>query len=767
MRKITSAEKEPVLAAAILACIGDGVIATDLKGVITYINHIAEEITKWKANEAIGKDIKRVLTLIDKNTKEPLEIPIGDIVENSTASCLLGDTVIISKDDTHKYVSATCSPVKSTDGVLIGAVLVIRDITGNRQAAKQIFENQVKYRSLIMNMHSGYAYCNVIYNDEGGAVDLVFSEVNSALENMLGVSRKYIIGKRYNELFPRDKSTLIENVQKYKRGFTLGKNLYINEIYSNTLCKWFSISIYSPKEKYMAAILTDITHVKESEIAQKKAKEAAEAANKSKSEFLANMSHEIRTPINGLVGMVDLTLLTDLNEEQKDNLLTAKACANSLINIINYVLDFSKMEAGKMTIENKNFDIKKFIEDIMKTHSPSVVEKGLDISYTLSSTIPQFLLGDPDRLRQVLNNLISNATKFTKIGQITVAVEKIMETDNEVELKFIVSDTGIGIASEDVGRLFKSFSQVDGSYSKKFGGTGLGLVISKQLTEMMGGEMWVESEREKGSRFYFTVKFRIGNNVEDNENKLPQILKTIKPLKILLVEDDKANRKVVTKMLKEKGHLVDAVSSGEDALVLFEQEKYDAILMDIQMDGMDGIETARRIRETEGPISRTPIIALTAYALKGDRERFVAMGMDGYISKPIDMDEMFTTLERIMTIQQVWGDSIPYKAVLAENGEVKFTIKTPYKPNKNIIPAVTKIREYLKEIQAPIKKNDFVVIEEIAHKIKGISNEIDDDEIKSLAFKAQLAIRRGNLAEAIIHIEAIKSELKVYEKYII
>ncbi|WP_089281628.1 PAS domain-containing hybrid sensor histidine kinase/response regulator [Anaerovirgula multivorans] len=673
----------------------------------------------------------------------------------------------------HRRKDGSCFEVEvSTQSTTLnnGRVLlsIIRDISERKKSQKRILESQAKYRSLFMNMNNGYAYCKVIYNDEEVPSDLKFIEVNEAFEKMSGMTKKYIISRRYTELFPQDKAVLIENIQKYVNTLERGKSVHINEIYLDSFGRWYSVSIYSPEGKHIAMLITDITHIKQSEIQLVTAKEEAVAANKSKSEFLANMSHEIRTPINGIVGMVDLTLLTNLDDEQKDNLATAKSCANSLLEIINDILDFSKMEAGKLSIENVNFNIKELVEEIIKMHSSRVEEKGLELNYSFSSTIPKFLVGDPNRLRQVLNNLISNAIKFTNCGDITVTIKKTMNLDNEVELKFIVSDTGIGIASEDLGRLFKSFSQIDESFTKRFEGTGLGLAISKQLLEAMGGRIWVESKKGKGSTFHFILKFKVGSQVVEKTEQLPQqVSKTTKSMNILLVEDDAINQKVIMKMLKKKGHRVETANNGKEAVVLFQPGKYDVILMDIQMPEMDGVEATRRIKEREVMGKQIPIIAMTAYALQGDRERFLTLGMDGYVSKPIQMRELFYILDNIVTVQGKWRDFMPDNVVLTENGEVTFTSKNLPSSNKQIISALSEIAEYIKKIDIAMESNNIMLIENIAHNIKIISNEIDAIGIKDGAFKIELAARRGSLEEAVKYIERIKDEFKIYRESIV
>jgi signal transduction histidine kinase len=402
-------------------------------------------------------------------------------------------------------------------------------------------------------------------------------------------------------------------------------------------------------------------------VATEKTQKMADAvlvASKAKGEFLANMSHEIRTPMNGVLGMINLLVETELTPEQREFAGTIKLSADSLLSIINDILDFSKIEAGKMTVEKVAFDLEETVKNAVGLLLPRAQTNGVALNYAIDAGVPNHIVGDPSRLRQILLNLVSNAVKFTKEGTIFLEVAQAGGTEEEIRLQFSVRDTGMGMSEEVQRVLFQSFTQADASTTRRFGGTGLGLAISRKLVELMGGSISVTSTVGKGSTFRFDLPFPRPRPLElppHGPAAQPEISRGVPApasaavlggMRILLAEDNKINQMVATKQLKRLGCAqVDIVENGLEAVKARQQGNYDLILMDCQMPEMDGYQATQQIREWERSqnLSHTRIIAMTANAMQGDRELCLAAGMDDYLSKPISEKELKTAIGKTAT----------------------------------------------------------------------------------------------------------------------
>ncbi len=479
-----------------------------------------------------------------------------------------------------------------------------------------------------------------------------FATVNAACLKLWGYLPSELLGRRYIDLVhPEDVAKTNEIAAAIMQGQSVVnfENRFLRKDGSLVPLTWSAY--WSEADQNMFSVAHDSSERHRIERDLQAAKASAEAASQAKSEFLANMSHEIRTPMNGIIGMTELVLETELDREQREYLGMAKDSAHALLRLINDILDFSKIEAGKLELEAISFSLREGLRGLLKPLEMRASQKGLVLSAEIPAEVPDQLIGDPLRLRQILSNLTDNAIKFTESGEVSLGVAVESATEQEIRLHFRVKDSGIGIPAEKQASIFEAFAQADGSTTRNYGGTGLGLAIASQLVRQMGGRLWVESTVGEGSTFHFSTLLLRAAKAPAAAKRSPEAA-PVKPdmpsLRILLAEDNVINSAVVTGILEKRGHVLVHAANGGEAVDAAASGDFDVILMDVQMPEMDGFEATSHIRDVERTTGRhIPIVAMTAHAMTGDRERCLAAGMDDYLTKPLIKSALLALIERI------------------------------------------------------------------------------------------------------------------------
>jgi PAS domain S-box-containing protein len=703
-------------------------IATDAKGVIQIFNVGAERMLGYTAAEVMNKitpaEISDPQELVARAKALSIELAAtitpgfeALVFKASRGIEDIYELTYIRKDGSRFPAVVSVTALRDAQNAIIGYLLIGTDNTARklveaeqRKLDQRLRDQQFYTRSLIESNIDA-----LMTTDPAG----IITDVNKQMEALTGCTRDELIGAPFKGYFtdPERAEAAIKRVLS-ERKVTDYELTACARNGKQTVVSYNATTFYDRDRTLQGvfAAARDVTERKRVEAELQQAKAMAETASQTKSDFLASMSHEIRTPMNAIIGIADLLAKTPLSAEQDKYVQIFRRAGDNLLHLINDILDLSKVEASQLELERTRFSLDDLLGKVTEMVAVRAQEKGLALVCEVAPDVPRNLIGDPTRLSQVLLNLLGNALKFTESGEVALRVTSDSEPSPSGVLQFTISDTGIGIPDEKLGAVFERFTQADSSTTRRYGGTGLGLTISKRLVELMGGRISVESGLGKGSVFSFAVPLGIWAGATRRaaapagvclEPPLPE-------LRILLVEDSPDNRTITVAYLRDTPYRVEIAENGAIALAKFTAGAYDLVLMDRQMPVMDGLTATRAIREWEQSMHRppTPIIALTASALKGDQEKFVAAGCTAYLTKPIKQDVLLHAIKEHSTVASASGSG--------ERGRTD-TIVVRANPNiADLIPGFLENRRHdVTAMLDALDANDFAIVENLAHGMKG------------------------------------------------
>ena len=626
--------------------LGDGLCVLDPTGRCQALNSAGAQLLGWSEEEARGTGILEQIT----------ELPL---LRMSAAGAVRNDDAIFRRKDGSAMPVAFAITRIVRDGEPKGFVLAFRDITDRKQAQEALKREHLQLLAIIANAPIAMA----MFDNSMHYV----AHSRQWLEEF-GLAERNLIGTSYYDVFADAPSEWRGIHARALRGevVTSPEDVFVRADGSKLFLRWAVQPWHTPEGRIGGIVIVadridDLVG----------ARESALESVRMKGEFLANMSHEVRTPMNGVLGMTELLLDTDLDGPQREYAEAIRGSAVNLLDILNDILDFSKIEAGKLELVSEAIELRAIVHDVVQIFAGNAKHKGLELRSEVEDALPRFVWGDAGRIRQVLTNLVSNAVKFTESGRVEIAARLASSGESAVRVRFEVADTGIGVPQQSQGKLFQAFSQCDGSMTRRYGGTGLGLAICKQLVDLMQGEIGVRSGARPGSTFWFEVCLptrdaspqhgAVPARTSEGEPRAPLPSRSPRLIaepsgarvapgrgpEVLVAEDNVVNRRITEKMLEKLGYRVSVAANGREAVDRLANEPIACVLMDCQMPELDGFAAARlmRLRE-QGTGRRVPIIAITAHAMKGDRDKCLAAGMDDYLTKPFGAEQLIRLLDR-------------------------------------------------------------------------------------------------------------------------
>jgi PAS domain S-box-containing protein len=750
---------------AILDGIGYAVIGADPESRITYMNPTAEKLTRWAQNDALQKHLTEIFNIVNEQSSQTVESLIAGVIREG-AAVLANQPVLIARDGNVLPIDGNVAPILDPAGHLIGILLVFDDISNRRQTERDLEISAVRYRRLFEAAHDGILILD--------AVTTKVLDVNPFMADLLGFPREHFLGKELWEIgvFKDAEMSKKAMATLQRLGRIRYEDLPLQHRDGRHIPVEFVSNVYPEGSRNVIQCnIRDITERKRLVRDLTKATEAAEAANRSKSEFLANMSHEIRTPMGAILGFAEMLLVKSPEEcAQIGCVQIIKRNSLHLLELINEILDLSKVEAGQMKVERISCDLLELLLEIVSLMRPRAAEKGLGFEVTFGGPIPPVIQSDPLRLRQILVNLLGNAVKFTEAGNIEMRITAESVGGPNFVLRVEVRDSGIGMTPEQLGRLFIPFTQGDASITRKFGGTGLGLTISRLLAKLLNGDITATSQPGTGSTFTLKVDGGPSADVEQLQDlteaslsaKLGQKVHTDIKLRgrILLVEDGADNQRLLRMQLCDAGASVTSALNGQIAVDLATTQTFDLILMDMQMPVMDGYAATRELRRRG---LATPIIALTAHAMAEDRDRCLASGCSGYLSKPIDEDKLLKTVHEHLAKSAGAGiagslppadkATGPNRIIASAPVEASSPIRSSHASNPRMMTIIPGFVDGLPGTVGTmidrLKHNDLPALQKIAHQLLGTCGGYGFAQVSEPARMVEQSIKAGQTLEFI------------------
>ena len=727
---------------------GDGIIITDKHHRVQYVNPKALEIMALGKQEVENEPLQKILEVYSEESLPIFDELIDRCVRKGESVGLVEGTTFSFPGGKRIFASASITP-RVEDDEILEFIWVFRNIT---EVVRKDREAKEKNRELEIYYQIFQQAQNIILMiDLNGNVVKANPEAQRAYgykeEELIGLNIQKIQRSPYVLSKIKDPDSvhqkLLRTTHTKKDGSTFPVD--INSIY-----------IDLDNERYLLGIIEDqsIREAQRKDLIQ--AKRKAERANQAKTEFLANMSHEIRTPISGIMGMTDLLLREreKLDRDQLENLKIIKSSSENLLNTMNDVLDFSKIEAGHLSLEKRGFDLAEVLTNLEKNYRSLAMKKGLKFSAQNYGEDSLKIYGDVNRLYQILNNLLTNAVKFTDQGEVRLEIHEIGRDDDRLSLQFSVIDTGRGISKPMIEQIFKPFTQENTTYNRDTGGVGLGLSITEKLCRAMGGRIGVFSDVNQGSHFWVALDFQLLKEVK-KKNHIKKDYNSIKGIKVLVVEDFSVNQRMLKGFLKPYDIVIDLAENGKEAVEKYQKNRYDMILMDIQMPVMDGIQATEAIRriEKKDNLMKTPIIALTAHAINGDRENFISYGMDDYISKPYRITELLEAMENQQNIIRSRSSLLEYLNA-KEQKRLRHRENTPGEEKYPVI------NEKLREMKKAFSTMNQEHLEELGRELKAIGSEKNQGYLEDEAFRLMLCVRRQDFHHALAIFEELESRYR-------